>query len=130
MADRRIELFRALLGALERLDFDEVGQLISEEAVFDFPFRAANPSTCGRDAIVADLQQGMGGFLREMTFNIQAIHPCEDLELAVAEYTSRGVTVAGRAYANRYAAFLRVRDGRIILFREFFNPQAALAARG
>jgi ketosteroid isomerase-like protein len=128
-ADERIRLMQALLGALERLAFDEIGEMIAEDAIFDFPFRAGAQSTQGRRAIVDDLRVGMGGFLKEMKFEVEALHPCEDPELLAAEYRSRGVTVDGHPYANRYGAFLRVRDGRITLFREFFNPLATQEAR-
>jgi len=127
--DERIVLLRALLGALERLDFDAVAQLLAENAVFDFPFRKGRQAISGRTAIIDDLRVGMGGFLRSMKFEVQSLHPCEDRGLLVAEYASQGVTVDGRPYANRYAALLRVRDGKIVLFREFFDPTAAAAAR-
>jgi ketosteroid isomerase-like protein len=114
-------VMRALLGRLEALDFDGIGALLDDEAVFDFPF-GRGEATTGRAAIVAYLRQGMGGFLKSIRFTVQTIYPCEDPEVVIAEYTSVGERVAGGAYQNRYVGIVRARGGKILLFREYYNP--------
>jgi len=52
-----------------------------------------------------------------------------DPELVVVEFRSTGTFEAtGLGYANRYALILRARGGRIVLYREYFNPLALVGA--
>jgi len=127
-SDPRVEALHALLGAFEGLDFDRVGRLVAEDAVFEFPY-GAHPPLEGRQAILAHLNTAMASFVAEMKFTIQAIYPAEDPELVFAEYASVGKLTSGGAYGNRYIAALRVRDGLIRHFKEFYNPAAIAAAR-
>jgi ketosteroid isomerase-like protein len=126
--DPRTAALHALLGAFEVLDFDRVGRLVAEDAVFEFPY-GPHPPIQGREAIVAFLNASMASFVSEMRFTVQAVHPAEDPELAFAEYASVGRLTNGGAYANRYIAVLRVRDGLIQGFKEFYNPAVIAALR-
>ncbi len=40
----------------------------------------------------------------------------------VAEYRGEWETHKGRPYHNTYIALIRIRQGRIVHMREFFNP--------
>jgi ketosteroid isomerase-like protein len=126
--DPRASMLRDLLDALGTLDFERVGRMVATDAVFEFPY-GTHPPLRGREAIVAFLNASMAGFVSEMTFTVQAVHPAEDPELAFAEYTSVGRLTNGGAYANRYVAALRVRDGLICEFKEFYNPAAIATSR-
>jgi ketosteroid isomerase-like protein len=127
-ADHRIEMLQQLLGALERQALGEIEAMLTEDAVFDFPYRSGKQHIAGRAAILEDLRVGMGGFVKTMKYEMHALYPCEDPELLAAEYASEGRTHAGGVYRNTYAAFLRVQGGKISLFREFFNPQVTATA--
>ena len=117
-----------LLGAFEVLDFDRVSELIAEDTVFEFPY-GGYPPLEGRAAILEHLRTGMANFVKSMDFTIQAIHPAADPELVFAEYTSTAVRVDGGPYGNRYICMLRLRGGKIVLFREFYNPVLTAAAK-
>ncbi|MCA1481788.1 nuclear transport factor 2 family protein, partial [Bradyrhizobium sp. NBAIM08] len=84
--DPRVEALHALLRALGTLDFVRVGELIADDAVFEFPYGAGGPVR-GRGEILGFLGASMAAFVSQMTFNVEAVYPAEDPELLVAEYT-------------------------------------------
>ncbi len=119
-----LNALEALLTAFETLDFDTVAMLLDDNAVFEFPFSHGDRRQEGKARILAYLNEAMASFVRSMKFKIIEVHPCVETDRVIAEYESEGVRVDGRAYANRYIAVLKVASGRIVLFREFFNPSA------
>lgn len=121
-------VLKRLLACLEAFDFEGIDALLDEDAVFDFPYRASNQTVSGRAAIVEHLRVGLGGFLKSIRFHIAAIYPSQDGEFVVAEYTSEGERVAGGSYRNRYVTVVQARDGRVLLYREYYNPLALAAS--
>jgi len=53
----------------------------------------------------------------------------EDPERWVATCRSEGRMADGSAYANRYCWIFRIRDGSIVWWCEYFDPQEVLAVR-
>jgi ketosteroid isomerase-like protein len=62
------------------------------------------------------------------------VHQTGDPEVVVAELELRGtVRGTGRPFAFPSVGVIRVRDGRIVAYRDYYNPRAvpeALAASG
>lgn len=57
------------------------------------------------------------------------IHATEDPNVAIAEWSVSGRVVSnGNPYELSYATVATVRNGLIVKYREYFNPQAFLAA--
>lgn len=123
-------LFHALLDHLGRLDFEGLEALLHPDAVFEFPFRQENPTSVGREAILERLRSGMGQNFVRMDFTIRDVHLCQDPNLVIAEYESVGQLTSGREYRNRYVGLVRVRNGQVEIFREYFNPLAMARATG
>jgi ketosteroid isomerase-like protein len=51
-----------------------------------------------------------------------AIRPLLEPGHFVCEYSGRGTTAAGAPYNNTYCSIAEVRDGKVVLWREYFNP--------
>lgn len=116
-----------LLNCFEAFDFDGVDRLLQDGAVFDFPYRSSNQVVAGRTAIVDHLRSGMTAFIKTIKFHIDAQYPSQDGEFVVTEYSSEAERVAGGMYRNRYVCILKAQDGRIVLYREYYNPLALAA---
>ncbi|MDB5448849.1 MAG: hypothetical protein JWQ97_4166 [Phenylobacterium sp.] len=127
-AEERVGLARRFLATLSAMDFDALGELVSEDAVIEFPFGSGGHTAVGRAAVVQHLRDGVTGFLKSIEFQVTAAYPGHDREVVVLEYSSQGVLQTGRPYANQYVAIFRIRQGRIRLFREYFNPVATAPA--
>jgi ketosteroid isomerase-like protein len=122
-------LMGEFLRCIEASDFDALSNLLCEDAVFDFPFRASgDPISSGRGVITESLRTGFGRFLKTIRFEILGSYPSEDGRSVVTEYSSEGERQAGGTYRNRYICVLQARDGRIAHFREYYNPLALAPA--
>jgi len=125
MADRTAgELLVAVLRAIERRDFYEVAELFDPDGVFDCPYSPGGPATArGRDAVIALLRGSAETMWKTFAFTMDREYPCTDPAFAIAEYHSEALLHNGRTYRNRYITVCEARDGRIVLFREHFDPQ-------
>ncbi|GAB3159470.1 hypothetical protein GCM10027290_64420 [Micromonospora sonneratiae] len=133
------DVVRALLDAESRRDIAAMTELVAPDLVFDTPYAPPGvPATLtGRDAFGDTLRRFIGvdgGFYRTFELDDIVVHPTAEPGLVFAEYASTGVVAAtGHTYTNRYVALFRLVDGKVQLFREYFNPlplQAALAPAG
>ncbi|EHJ59237.1 nuclear transport factor 2 family protein [Novosphingobium pentaromativorans] len=60
-----------------------------------------------------------------------AIYPVIDGDTVMVEYASHATSaVDGSTYANRYAAVMKLVDGKIDFWREYFNPEWFMQATG
>ena len=118
----------AMLERTGALDLDGLGELLTEDAMFEMPFRDGQRLIEGRENIIATMKAAMLPVFTIMRFTVTALYPCEDPAFLVAEYVSDNDTKTGGKYANRYITLMEVRDGRIKLFREHFNPLNRAAA--
>jgi ketosteroid isomerase-like protein len=123
-------LFRKLLGYFEVGDFDSIEGLLAPDAEFQFPFGADSAPLVGRDRIVEYLRVEMAGFVKSMKFDVEREFECADPAWTIAEYSSVGVLRSGGRYENRYVGLLQARNGKVAIFREYFNPVRIAEAAG
>jgi ketosteroid isomerase-like protein len=78
----------------------------------------------GREAIRASARQVMASPLRLADFEVVELHQTQDPEVVIAEMRTTGtVTTTGRPFAATSIQILRIRDGQIVLFRDFPDPR-------
>ena len=65
-----------------------------------------------------------------MEFPGRRVRPMADPEWVVAEYRGEIDLKGGGSYNNDYVGVFRVVDGRIVLFKEYFNPRVLLDSFG
>lgn len=64
-------------------------------------------------------------------FRDMTVYETSDPEVIIAEYDAHGhVTDSGRAYQLRYLQIVRVREGQIVLWRDYWNPLASAELLG
>ncbi len=111
---------------LERLgamDVDGALDCFAEDAVQELPF-APEGFPRRLDGIDALRRQygGLPNAYRSMAFPVDAVRAMADPEWLLLEYRGAIELVVGGRYDNRYAGLFHVVDGRIRLFREYFDP--------
>ncbi|MBE9042655.1 nuclear transport factor 2 family protein [Oscillatoriales cyanobacterium LEGE 11467] len=105
-------------------DMETLMTLWHENGVLEFPF---NPEGAGRDRVegfedLSDYFQGTKGHKKPIAFPVKAIYPGADPEWLVVEFIGRLLnTKTNQEYSNEYIVVIRVHEGKVILFREFFN---------
>ncbi len=113
------------LTALEDKDMDAFASVWAEDAVQEMPYAPDGfPGRVeGRDALIAHYaawpeNSGAADFTSELVF-----HSGLDPQTVFVEW--RGdveIVPTGRRYLQHYGGLFVVEDGRITLFREYFNP--------
>ena len=122
---RNVETTRNVISLVSDFRFDEIAQYIHEDIVMEAPFQAFHqgPMKRGREPFLMGMRFVPTVF-KSFKLNIHEIYDCPDQDVVVFEQTSFGIFAAnGKSYQNRYIMVFGFRDGQIILWREFFNPE-------
>lgn len=129
--ERSVEVVERFFAALEALDVDSFVELWAEDGVQEMPFAPKNfPNRLVGKADVRRQYGGMPEAYARMEFPGRRVRAMADPEWVVAEYRGEIDLEGGGSYNNDYVGIFRVVDGRITLFKEYFNPQILLDSFG
>jgi uncharacterized protein len=108
-------------------DADGFADLFAPDAVIEAPF-AGPPGTPmrleGREAIREYSHHVMASPLRLEDFEVVELYQTQDPEVVIVEMRTKGaVTTTGRPFTATSIQILRVRQGYIVLFRDFADPR-------
>jgi uncharacterized protein len=128
VADRQSFVARWLT-VLSESQFDAWPALVHEDVAMRFPFAPPGiPAHCdGRDACLEIIRAFFAGIERFRWLDV-SVYPSQDPDLLFATARSEATLRNGRHYTNEYCLMLRLRDGRLSEYREYFNPLPAIAA--
>jgi ketosteroid isomerase-like protein len=104
--------------------------LCADDVVAEFPFAPeGSPARIeGREALYEYLR-GYPDLIDVREIPTTKIYPTDDPDVAIVEWSVAGSVVTnGNPYNMRYATFVTFRDGLIVNYREYWNPQVFLAA--
>ncbi|HTX25826.1 MAG TPA: nuclear transport factor 2 family protein [Streptosporangiaceae bacterium] len=108
-------------------DADGLADLYAPDAVIESPFagQAGMPARLeGREAIRAYTRQVMASPLRLEDYEVTELYQTQDPEVVIAEVRGKAtVTTTGRSFTTTSIQILRIRDGHIVLFRDYANPR-------
>ncbi|MXY27837.1 nuclear transport factor 2 family protein [Candidatus Poribacteria bacterium] len=119
------DVTRRVIELVSAFRFDELEQHIHEDIVMEAPYQAfhAGPMRRGR----ARFMEGMSfvpNVFDKFKLSIHELYDCPEQDVVVFEQTSMGVFAGnGATYQNRYIMVFGFRDGQIVLWREFYNPE-------
>ena len=107
-------------------DADGFADLFAPGAVIEVPF--AGPGVParqeGRETIRAFARQVMAWPLRLADLEVVELYQTQDPEVVIAEVRAKGtVSTTGRSFTATSIQILRIRDGQIVLFRDFADPR-------
>jgi uncharacterized protein len=118
LAQRR----RLILGG----DADGFADLFAPDGVIELPFAPPGaPSRLeGREAIRAYSRHFVALPLRLEDFEVAELYQTQDPEVVIVEMrTNATLTTTGQSFAATSIQILRIREGQIVLFRDFANPR-------
>ena len=119
------DVTRKVIDLVSAFEFDEIAQYIHEDIVMEAPYQAFHngPMRRGGDLFMEGMRFVPNVF-KKFKLNIHELYDCPEQDVVVFEQTSMGIFVAnGGTYQNRYIMVFGFRDGKIVLWREFFNPE-------
>lgn len=106
--------------------------MMAEDGVMEFPFAPPGLTTRldGREAVAAHLAS-LDGLVAFEAMSVRAVHRTTDPAVTVIEFdgTGRGLATE-RPYEQSYVSVITVRQGRIAIYRDYWNPLVVLDAMG
>ena len=108
-------------------DADGFADLFAPDAVIESSF-AGPPGTPvrlqGREAIREYSRHLMASPLRLEDLEVVELYQAQDPEVVIVEIRTKGtVTTTGRSFTATSIQILRIREGHIVLFRDFADPR-------
>ena len=108
-------------------DADGLADLFAPDAVMEFAFHGP-PGTPvrveGREAIREYSRRVMASPLRLEEYEVTELYQAQDLEVVVVEMRARAtIATTSRSFTAMSIQVLRIRDGQIVLFRDFADPR-------
>jgi len=124
------QLLRNSLDTFLAKDMKGWSELCAEDVIAEFPFAPEGSQSRfeGRAALY-DYLKDYPGFIDVKAIPTLKVYGTDDPNVAIAEWSASGVVIAnGKPYEMSYATFVTFRDGFIINYREYWNPQAFMKA--
>lgn len=109
-------------------DVDGLADLFATDAVIEWPFLGTPGAPArlqGRDAIREHSHQVAQAPVRLERYEVTQLHRTADPEVVVVEMEADAtITTTGQTIAATSIQVLRIRDGHIVLFRDYADPRA------
>lgn len=123
------ELAERFLNALTTRDINKVMPLWNEGGVMEFPFApGGSPNKFqGAEAIRTTLSSAFEMRPRMKFFDVKS-YQAADSDFAFIEFKGDMTLKSGQPYNNIYIAKVEAHEGKLSLFKEFFNPLVDLEA--
>jgi uncharacterized protein len=108
-------------------DADGFADLFAPDAVIESVF--AGPTGVparleGREAILEYSRHVIASPLRVDDYEVTELYQTQDPEVVIVEMSAKGtLTTTGQSFAATSIQILRIREGQIVLFRDFANPR-------
>ena len=107
--------------------------LFAEDAIVEFPYAAGmglSPRLVGKEAIRSYFSRTPEVF-KHLTFRDVRRYGTQDPDVAIGEaHGSATIATTSRPYEQDYVFVLHCREGRILRYREYWNPNAATESFG
>jgi ketosteroid isomerase-like protein len=116
-------LAQDFIAALSRADTDWVLAHYADDMVMWTAGSLAFSGPHGKNEIRGLMDGILGAFPNGLEFSIKTLTAEEDRVAIEAECD--GVHVSGKPYRNQYHFLMRIRDGRIVEFKEYLDTQLA-----
>ncbi len=122
---RTVEAVRTFLTSLEEKDMEKFASVWADDAVQDMPYSPeGHPKRVVGKQNLVDLYSGWPENSGEADFTSHLIfYPMQDPETIFAEFKGDvEIIPTGRQYKQTYGGLFHVVDGKIKLFREYYDP--------
>lgn len=106
--------------------------MCADDIVFQFPYAPAGAVTevRGKTSLTAYLAK-VGALISFDTMSMPVTHASTDGKTYILEFSCKGCGAkTGAKYDQNYISVIRVRDGKIVEYRDYWNPLVLLDAVG
>jgi ketosteroid isomerase-like protein len=127
-----VDRLRRSLDRFLAKDMKGWADLCAEDVAAEFPFAPpGSPKRIGGRTALYDYLRNYPDAIDIRSLPALRTYGTDDPNVAIAEWSASGIVVSnGNPYEMSYATFVTFRDGLIVNYREYWNPQAFLKAMG
>jgi ketosteroid isomerase-like protein len=108
-------------------DIDGFVDLFAPDGVIEGPFTGPSGTPlrlAGREAIREYSRHIMASPLRLEDFEVTELYQTQDPEVVIVELRTKGtLTTTGQSFAATSIQIFRIREGQIVLFRDYADPR-------
>jgi uncharacterized protein len=111
-------------------DFNAWCALFTNDAVMEQPFGGSAGFDTPLKGIEA-IATGVKGLdaIRDFKINVKKIYRIENEDAVIAEFSATATVIStGRPYDQDYISYLRAENGKITVYREYYDPARVVAA--
>jgi ketosteroid isomerase-like protein len=123
-------MLRKALGDRIQADASTFLEMVAEDVVMEFPYSPPGfpVRLDGREAIAKHLE-GLSDIIAFDRMGEPTVHPSTDRNVVIIEFEGFGSGVAtGEPYDQTYISVIRTGGGRILQYRDYWNPLVVLRA--
>lgn len=134
MAETKPTILDVMKGALgDRVDASAASfiDMMAEDFVMEFPYARPGMKARieGRTAVVSYLMSVAEGVSIESVDNV-VVHHTADPEVVIIEFDGHGqARKVGEPYEQRYISVIRARGGKLVHYKDYWNPIQGLKAQ-
>lgn len=123
------KVFAEVLALISAGRYDDVVDLMHDDLVFELPYGPEGMQGPDNKQQYAAKQNFVFQLFSDFNIAVTELHRTLDPNELVAEYASKcTVKATGGPYNNRYVGVLSFKDGKIVAWKEFHNPEIATNA--
>ena len=117
---------------MSRFAMDNWYELLHDDIVLEFPYAKTlgMPERVAGKAVAVEYLSGVMKHIPGLAFRNVRIEAMADPDSVLVQYDGGCTLPSGAVYDQRYITVQKFKDGRMILFREYWNPVAVTAAFG
>lgn len=118
-----LAVVQQFFATLEAMDMEPFFGLWANDGRQEMPFAPEGfPSQLDGIDAVRRQYGGLPDAYGKMVFPDLVLHSLDEPGWVFAEYRGEIELLSGGVYDNRYCGLFHIQDGKIVLFREYFNP--------
>lgn len=123
-------MLRKALGDRIDADASTFVEMVADDVVMEFPYSPPGfPTRLNGRAAIARHLEGLGDIIAFDRMGEPTVHPSSDPDVVIIEFEGFGRGVAtGEPYDQSYVSVIRTRGGRIVRYRDYWNPLVVLRA--
>ncbi|WP_420606513.1 nuclear transport factor 2 family protein [Novosphingopyxis sp.] len=118
------------LGARINADVSTFLEMVADDGVMEFPYSPPGMTKRldGRAAVAKHLEH-LGNLIAIERMGEPIVHPTTDPEVVIIEFDGFGRGVdTGEPYNQSFVSVIRTKGGRIIHYRDYWNPLVVMRA--
>ncbi len=123
-------MLRRVLGKRLKPDTETFTDMFAVDGVLEYPFAppGLNTPLAGREAIIANFERIRKLLRIDGVADVSEIE-VSDPDLIILEFSGWGEGLMTKeAYNQRYISVIRMRDGNIVHYKDYWNPVAFIRA--